>query len=107
MECKNRQLVKIMKEICLEYGIAFQGFSSDWIIQLTANCRTMFIYGYKFPNNNAAIEQICNDKSALSDILTAHKIPHVPHSYFSSPNNQQYTPSQSNSNKMQSFLQEY
>ena len=85
MECSNRQLIKIVKEICQEHGITFQGFSSDWVIQLTANDHTMFIHGYKFPNNNAAIEQICNDKSALSDLLSAHRIPHVPHSYFSSP----------------------
>ena len=107
MACKNRQLVKIVKEICRDHGITFQGFSSDWIIQLTANGHTMFIHGYKFPNNNAAIEQICNDKSALSDILSAHKIPHIPHSYFSSPNNKQYASSQSSWNKMQSLLQEY
>ena len=103
MECSNRQLIKIVKEICQEHGITFQGFSSDWVIQLTANDHTMFIHGYKFPNNNAAIEQICNDKSALSDLLSAHRIPHVPHSYFSSS----YPPPQDNRKRMQSLLQEY
>ena len=107
MEGNSRQLVKIVKEICKEHGIAFQGFSYDWILQLTANCRTMHIYGYKFPNNNAAIEQICNDKSALSDILSAHNIPHIPHSYFISPNNKEYIPSQGNWDKMQALLQQY
>ena len=107
MECSNRQLIKIVKEICQEHGITFQGFSSDWVIQLTANDHTMFIHGYKFPNNNAAIEQICNDKSALSDLLSAHRIPHVPHSYFSSPYNKQNPPPQDNWKRMQSLLQEY
>ena len=107
MECSNRQLIKIVKEICQEHGITFQGFSSDWVIQLTANDHTMFIHGYKFPNNNAAIEQICNDKSALSDLLSAHRIPHVPHSYFSSPYNKQNPPPQDNRKRMQSLLQEY
>lgn len=104
MEGNSRKLVKIVKEICKEHGITFQGFSYDWILQLTANCRTMLIYGYKFPNNNAAIEQICNDKSALSDILSAHNIPHIPHSYFISPKNKEYIPSQGNRDKMQVFL---
>jgi glutathione synthase/RimK-type ligase-like ATP-grasp enzyme len=67
----------------------------------------MFIHGYKFPNNNAAIEQICNDKSALSDLLSAHRIPHVPHSYFSSSYNKQNPPPQDNRKRMQSLLQEY
>ena len=31
MEGNSRQLVKIVKEICKEHGIAFQGFSYDWI----------------------------------------------------------------------------
>lgn len=107
MECSNRQLIKIVKEICQEHGITFQGFSSDWVIQLTANDHTMFIHGYRFPNNNAAIEQICNDKSALSDLLSAHRIPHVPHSYFSSSYNKQNPPPQDNRKRMQSLLQEY
>lgn len=51
----------------------------------------MFIYGYKFPHNNAAVEHICDDKAALSDILSAHNIPHIEHCYFMSPNNQPYT----------------
>lgn len=107
MECSNRQLIKIVKEICQEHGITFQGFSSDRVIQLTANDHTMFIHGFKFPNNNAAIEQICNDKSALSDLLSAHRIPHVPHSYFSSSYNKQNPPPQDNRKRMQSLLQEY
>lgn len=104
---ESRQLVKIVKEICQDNDISFQGFSYDWILQLNANSRTMYIYGYKFPNNNAAIEQICNDKSALSDILTAHKIPHIPHHYFMSPNNKQYTDPNGNWEAMRSLLRQY
>lgn len=86
----ERQLVRIIREICSENEIEFKSFSYNWILQLSANSRRMYIYGYKFPNNNAAIEQICNDKSALSDILYEHKISHVEHYYFASPNNAQY-----------------
>lgn len=102
-----RQLVKIVKEICLENNIDFQSFSYDWILQLSANSRKMFIYGYKFPNNNASIEQICNDKSALSDILAANNIPHVRHYYFMSPNNEQYTGENGDWDKMKGLLHKY
>lgn len=103
----TRQLVKIVKEICAENDIDFISFSYDWILQLSANGRKMFIYGYKFPNNNAAIEQICNDKSALSDILSIHKIPHVEHYYFMSPNNKQYTGENGDWNRMEKLLHEH
>ena len=102
-----RQLVKIVKEICAENAIDFKSFSYDWILQLSANGRKMFIYGYKFPNNNASIEQICNDKSALSDILTIHKIPHVEHYYFMSPSNEQYTGENGDWNRMEELLYEH
>lgn len=85
MEQETRQLVKLVKEICAEHGIAFRSFSQEWILELEAGSRRMLIYGYKFPNNNAAAEQVCNDKAGLSDLLEAHGIPHVPHHMFSSP----------------------
>ncbi len=106
MGSSDRQLVKIIKEICLEHSIEFSGFSSDWILQLKANDRIMFIYGYKFPQNDAAIEQICSDKSALSDILQAHNFPHVPHYFFTLPSKQS-TNSASNWDTMMSLLQNY
>lgn len=107
MEVHVRQLVKIVKEICLENNIDFQSFSYDWILQLSANNRKMFIYGYKFPNNNASIEQICNDKSALSDILAVNNIPHIRHYYFMSPNNEQYTGKNGDWDKMVGLLHKY
>lgn len=87
----TRQLVKIVKEICAECQITVRSFSYDWILQLCRNQRTMFLYGYKFPQNNASVEHICNDKAALSDVLEACGIPHVPHFYFMSPTHPGYT----------------
>lgn len=103
----TRQLVKIVKEICEENAIDFKSFSYDWILQLSANGRKMFIYGYKFPNNNASIEQICNDKSALSDILAVHKIPHVEHHFFMSPNNARYTGENGDWDRMEELLYQH
>lgn len=103
----TRQLVKIVKEICLENAIDYKSFSYDWILQLSANGREMFIYGYKFPNNNASIEQTCNDKSALSDILAVHKIPHVKHYYFMAPNNEQYIGENGDWDQMKELLRKH
>lgn len=107
MEENSRQMVKIIKEICQENNISIQGFSHDWILQLCANNRTMFIYGYKFPNNNASVEQLCSDKSALSDILSIHGIPHIPHHFFMSPNNRQFLAPDGDWGVMQSLLRKY
>lgn len=107
MSKDTRQLVRIVKEICAENAIEFKSFSYDWILQVSANGRKMFIYGYKFPNNNASIEQICNDKSALSDILAISQIPHVPHYYFMSPNHDQYTGENGDWNRMSELLNEH
>ena len=102
----GKQLVKIVKEICSEEGFDFKSYSDDYIMQITVNNKNnnnnniynknnMFILGNKFPNNNASIEQICNDKSALSDLLENYNIPHVRHHYFLSPlvysNNSSYS----------------
>ena len=86
----GKQLVKIVKEICNEEGFDFKAYSSDYIMQISTisndyKKNNMFILGNKFPNNNASIEQICNDKSALSDLLGYYNIPHVVHHYYLSP----------------------
>lgn len=85
MGYKERQLVKIVKEICEEDGIKFESFSDNWIIQLTnKEGKKALIYGYKFPNNGAAVSKLCDDKAALSDVLKANGIPCVEHMYFES-----------------------
>ena len=79
------QLVKIVKEICKENNLLFHSFSDDYLLVIENDNKKMFILGNKFPNNNAGLEQICNDKSALSDLLTYYGINHVPHYYLLNP----------------------
>ena len=87
MENEKRQIVKIIEEICVDKGYSLSKFSDEWILQITnkkgQNC---FIFGYKFPNNNASIAKICDDKSALADVLEKGNIPRVPHIYIEFPN---------------------
>ena len=103
----GKQLVKIVKEICKEEKINFKSYSDDYILQLEANKELMYIFGNKFPNNNAAVEQICNDKAALSSILDFYGIPHVPHFYFSSPTATYNISSNGNWGRMKSLLKKY
>ena len=80
---EEKQLVKLIKEICNEEGIRFESFSDDWIIELTSkDNKKALIYSYKFPNNNAAVSKVCDDKAALSDVLQSNGINHVDHYYF-------------------------
>ena len=104
---EERQLVKIIKEICAEDGIELSCFSYDWILQLKANAKEMYIIGYKFPNNNAAVEHICNDKAALSDILASHGIPHIEHAYFSVPSRSGYVAPQGSWKELEDMLNQY
>lgn len=86
MSYEKRQVVKIVEEICKEDGIKFESFSGDYFLQLTnQEGKRAMIYGFKFPNNDAAISKICDDKAALSDILKANGIPCVEHLYFEGP----------------------
>lgn len=103
----GKQLVKIVKEICKEENIVFHSYSGDYIMQLEANKKSMYIFGNKFPNNNAAAEQICNDKAALSEVLNFYRIPHVPHEYFDSPQLKEYCPSTGIWTRLQSLLQKH
>lgn len=82
----KRQLVKIVEEICSDNNLGLNKFSDEWILQVKKSGNPdCFIFGYKFPNNNAAVSKLCDDKAALSLILEEKEIPCVPHIYFEGP----------------------
>ena len=78
----ERNLVRIIKEIAHENNVSYEGFSDDWVIKLTKNNKTYFICGFIFEDDNAAMNGILKDKSALYQILAGHNIPAVEHIYF-------------------------
>ncbi len=84
MAFKTRQLEKIIFEICKEDGIECTPYSYNYIFQLKKGDMRTFIIGYKFDNNEAGIDRLCDDKSALSDVMTSLNIPNVEHKYFES-----------------------
>ena len=101
----GKQLVKIVKEICLENQINLRTYSDEYILELVKENKKMYIYGNKFPNNNASIEQICNDKSGLSDLLEEYDIPHVHHQYFYTLDRESATFSDDTWQRMESVLE--
>lgn len=106
MENTQRQMAKIVKEICQERQILCHALSYDWVFQLDApNGNRMFIYGYRFPQNSAAVEQICDDKCALSDVLEINNIPHVEHVFFISPSQIHYIGQEGSWAKLLALLQ--
>ena len=90
MKVVDRQIVKIMEEICEENHIPFKIYSHGWIMQLEINREFIYIFGYQFQNNNSAAQLICEDKAALSEIMESRNIRAVKHHFFVSPNTRHY-----------------
>ena len=85
MSMSDRQIVKIIREICEENNISFKLYCYDWVMQLEINNKSVYIFGYQFQNNSAPAHLICEDKSALSEILEQHNIRAVKHHFFMCP----------------------
>ncbi len=103
----DRQMIKIMREICAENNIELETYSYDWILKLTRGGGVMYIYGYQFPLNDAASELICGDKAALSAVLSGAGIPSAEHLFFMSPSNLHYTGSSGNWTQLTGLLGRY
>ncbi|MDR3249466.1 MAG: hypothetical protein LBS95_00070, partial [Mycoplasmataceae bacterium] len=78
----TRQLEVIIKQIAKKLGIQYHSYASGWIIGLTKNKITKYIYGYNFLLNSAVASKLCDDKAAISEILISNNIPSFQHKYF-------------------------
>lgn len=78
---------EIIKEICKEEDIKIEIMSNDYLIKLTKNNVTKFIWGCKFPLNNHSIGSIIDDKYALYEICKNNNIPIIEHQIVWNPNN--------------------
>lgn len=90
MDNKSRQLVKIVKEICLEEKYEYQSFSYDWVIKINNENKTRFIIGYKFDLNSASTSTILDDKMATSALLNSIGIKAVDYKFYMNPMNTHY-----------------
>jgi len=79
------EFIKQINQIAARLGIEVKYLTGNWAIQLSKNGVTKFIVGYAFPLNDAACFKIVRNKNLCSDILTANKIPNVPHQLVLSP----------------------
>lgn len=103
----QRQLPLILKEINSElnekndnFKYDFNTYSHEWIIEINKSSknpisaltdRTMRVFGYTFPINDASAVEICKDKPACSEILYQKKVPCIPHKLFINPSLEHYT----------------
>ena len=70
---------KLIKEICDKNNIKVNFVSKNWIMVLQKDNKIRYLTGYKFPLNNHAIGQICDDKYALYDVLKLLNLPVAEH----------------------------
>lgn len=107
MKRDQRQIVKILKDITDNHGWKCGVHSDEWIIEINNGRKTAFIYGYKFPNNNAAVEHICDDKAGLYCILNEHGISAVPHIFYENPNNNSFVDLEGNWKEQNALLRKW
>lgn len=103
----QRALVAILRNICERRGIVATAFSNDWIFRLEKDGRSTHVFGYDFDLNGAAAKMICKDKSATSDLLQFHGLPHIPHYLYHSPALKSYVPPSGNWSRMLAFLEDH
>lgn len=75
----NRLLPAMVANTCAAQTIAVQKYSDDWVMRLSKDDVTRWVFGYKFDLNNAAAAHIAQDKVATYQTLAAANIPVVPH----------------------------
>lgn len=84
----NRILPDAVRVACKRHSVTCQSFSEDWILRLSKNGSTQWIFGYKFDINRAAAGQLAQDKVGTYEVLAASKIPAVRHSLVRAVTNQ-------------------
>jgi D-alanine-D-alanine ligase-like ATP-grasp enzyme len=104
---QQRALVAILKQICERRGIVLAAFSNDWMFRLQKDGHVTHVFGYDFDINGAVAKMICKDKSATSDLLQFHGIPHIAHHIYHSPALKGYVPMSGNWSAMLAFLADH
>lgn len=108
MKLKNsdRNLLKIVKEVCSDNNIEINLLSQDWIIELKKDRECRYIFGYNFEINSSTAQMIAQDKCAAFAVLNKKNIPVVEHFLFMSPTIHKYFDGKGNWSKIVSFFNE-
>lgn len=104
---QERYLVRLLREIAAEQGLALTTFSQDWVIRLEKGPAIRYIHGYNFELNSATAQLLATDKSAVSDLMGFKKIPHVEHRLFLHPRLAGYISSEGNWTELMAFARQH
>ncbi len=107
MENSKSTFVSILRRICAEEKIELNAYAYDWVFCLKKGARSRYLYGYKFPINDAASASLCDDKGALSEVLEQNGVAHIPHMFFLSPADRHYVGGQGDEKDMLALLRQY
>ncbi len=107
MKNKESNFSQLIREICEEEGIILTGFADNWIYQLKKEEKERYIFGYQFGLNPAVSANICLDKGACSEILTAHGVVNVEHICLMSPAKMKYVSEEGAWKPAVSLLEKY
>lgn len=81
----RRALTESLHRYCDKQNYELCCFSDNWIFQITAPHKTHFLYGNDLGLNSAAVNKICKDKAATSQLLNHNKIPALAHHLITHP----------------------
>ncbi len=90
MENKKSNFYSIIHEICKEQEITCKDYADGWAFGLSRRDKRGFLFGYQFGLNLSAVQQLCNDKGAASEVMEAMGIPHVHHQAYMCPSMQKF-----------------
>ena len=103
---KDRNFIRIIREICAEEGIDIDFISHEWIVRLKKDGEIRHIFGYNFELNSSTSQMIAQDKAATMEILTLGSVPVVEHRLFLGPNYHNYFEGQGNWEEMLEYARE-
>jgi D-alanine-D-alanine ligase-like ATP-grasp enzyme len=95
----------LLKEVAEEGDIRLAAFSDDWLFCLQKGSVVTYVFGYDFELNSATAKLITKDKSATSDLLAFHDIPHLSHRIFHNPQMAAYVPMTGNWTEMIAYFE--
>lgn len=78
-------ITDLLRRIADDLGCGFETYAYDWVKHLYTKEKSLYVYGYRFPNNSASFSSLADDKACTYEVLSKHGAPAVEHFYFMSP----------------------
>ena len=94
MTNSDRFLLQELRAFARDNGLQLEEYCHHWAHKLTnpKTGKSSFVFGYDLGLNSSSVAQICRDKVATSEILSAAGIPVVPHRLIIQPNRSSFAP---------------